>query len=261
MQKGGASLRQKRLPGVNFHRLWRESGEVLASQSNRLTLILATMVALSPLPFYRVIWRLVRLIPVACFPGKEMLSYGIAALFILAMTLFISLPLLCGLPWMASEMERGRAVLLQDVFRSFADRRSYRAALEISFSVLWRIALLCGLEIALYQLLFFLSEGAVTVMVLGIPLYLGVFIFWYLLAMRGFLLTYFALRQPGEPMNMQPYAVSAAIHYGMGFFPWIVLSVLTLGILLLADTLPRMLIAYFRLCNQLNEITTRSEDI
>jgi len=245
---------------VNFHVLWRESGEVLAEKSNRLTLILAIMVAVSPLPIYHALPAVGSAL-IEQLPGKEAIVYAITALFMFSLTLFFSLPLLCGLPRMASEMEQGREVLLQDVFQAFSDRRSYRLSLRVSFSVLWRILLLCGVEIALFRFTFFLAKGTVTVLILGIPLSIGGFVLWFWIAMRGFLLTYFAYRTANKPERMQSYALSAATHYGMGFLPWIVLSLLTLGILFLADTLPRMLIAYFRLCNKLNEITTRSEEI
>ena len=98
-------------------------------------------------------------------------------------------------------------------------------------------------------------------LLLGIPLYVGVFLLWAWLSMRSFLLPYFALSLPDAAVRMRPYAVSVGARYWIGFFPWIVLSFLTVGILLLADTLPRMLIAYFRLCRKLNELTTQSEEL
>ena len=253
-------MKQKRLPGVNFHRLWRESGEALSQNSNRLTLMLAIMVALSPLPICRALLA-VRSALLTYLPEREPLIWGGVALMMLCLTLFFALPLAVGLLRMAGEMEQGSAAPLQDVFWAFADRQTYRVSLRISFSALWRILLLAGAEIALYRLVLFFSKGAVAILMLGIPLYLGAFIVWYLFAMRGFLHAFVALRTPSAPARMQPYARSVAVHYAMGFFPWIVLSLLTLGVLLLADVLPRMLIAYFRLCKELNEITTRSEEL
>lgn len=253
-------MKQKRLPGVNFHRLWRESGEVLSQNSNRLTLMLAIMVALSPLPIYRALFA-VRSALVMYLPERELMIRGGVVIAMLCLTLFFALPLAVGLLWLASETEQGRAAPLQDVFWAFSSGLTYRVSLGISFSAFWRILLLVGVETALYRLVFWLSGGAVAILMLGILLYLGAFVLWYLFAMRGFLQAFVALRTPSATARMQPYARSAALHYAMGFFPWTVLSLLTLGVLLLADVLPRMLIAYFRLCSELNEITTRSEEL
>ncbi len=253
-------MKQKRLPGVDFSRLWRESGAALAQGSNRLTMILAIMVAVSPLPVYQAIFS-VGSILISRFPQKGMLTDGVVLLSALALTVLFTLPLLFGLLRMASEMEQGREVLLQDVLWAFSSRRAYRTSLCVSCSAFWRILLLCAAEIAAARLVLSIPADKGLLLPLWTVLIIGVFVLWYLLAARGFLHAYVALRTPNEPERMQPYARSLACHYGWGSLPWIVLSLLTFGILLLADVLPRMLIAYFRLCRNLNEITTRSEEL
>ena len=260
IKKGGTALKQKRLPGVDFSRLWRESGAVLSEGSNRLTLILAIMVAVSPLPIYQALLS-VQSILVSRFHGKEMLVYGSVALAMLGLTVFFTLPLFFGLFRMASEMEQGSVVLLQDVLGSFSSGPAYRTAIRASVSALWRILLLCAMEIAAARFVFSLRGERGALLALWTVLIIGSFVLWYMIAARGFFGAYVALRNPNLPERMQPYARSLAFHYGWGSLPWLVLSLFTFGILLLADVLPRMLIAYFRLCTKLNEITTRSEEI
>ena len=260
MQKGGTSLKQKRLPGVDFSCLWRESGEVLSRGSNRLTMILAIMVAVTPLPVYQAM-NAVRSILVSRLPEWGRLFYGGFVLLIMFFTLFFTLPLLFGLLRMASEMEQGREASLQDVFGSFSDGRSYLGSLRVSFSLGWRILILCVAEVVATRFALSLPATRGVLLLLGALMVIGVFVLWYLFAARDFLRAYLTLRESDVPERMQPYARSLAVRYGLGAYPRVVLSLLTFGILLLADVLPRMLIAYFRLCNKLNEITTRSEEI
>ncbi len=253
-------MKQKRLPGVDFSRLWRESGAVLAEGSNRLTMILAIMVAVTPLPIYQALLSVGSILPTRLPEYGTLILEGVAAL-IFCLTVFFTLPLLFGLFHMASEMEQGRAVLLQDVLWAFTSGSAYRRALRASVPALWRILLLCVMEVAAARLVFSLRGDRGMLLALWTALIIGVFALWYAIAARGFLRAYVILREPNLPERMQPYARSLAFHYGLGTLPWLVLSLFTLGILFLADVLPRMLIAYVRLCNNLNEITTRSEEL
>lgn len=253
-------MKQKRLPGVDFSRLWRESGAVLSEGSNRLTMILAIMVAVSPLPVYQALLS-VGSILITRHPEQADLVYEGVALSMFCLTIFFALPLLFGLFRMASDMEQGREILLQDVLWAFSGGRAYRTAIRVSVSALWRILLLCTMEVAASRLVFSLRGGRGLLLTLWTVLIIGVFVLWYLLAARGFFQAFIALREPHAPERMQPYARSLAFHYGWGSLPRIVLSLFTFGILFLADVLPRMLIAYFRICRNLNEITTRSEEL
>ena len=260
MQKGGTSLKQKRLPGVDFSCLWRESGEVLSRGSNCLTMILAIMVAVTPLPLYQAILS-VGSILMERAPKQTALIFGGIAISLFSISVFFALPLLVGLLRMASEMEQGRDVSLQDALGSFSDGRSYLDALRISAPLFGRLLILCAAEICATRLALSLVASRGVALLLGAVTVLGVFVLWFRFAARDFLRAYLTLQTPSRPERMQPYARSLAVHYGWGSLPWLVLSLLTFGILLLADVLPRMLIAYFRLCNKLNEITTRSEEI
>ena len=254
-------MKQKRVRGMDVGQLRAEAGAVLSEHANRLTLMLAVMVAASPLMLCLSFASLFRLAVIPLFSEMEWLGYGLMILLILTVLLFLVFPLGTGLLRLASEMEAGHHPELADIFYAFSKRSAYRTALRISYSALWRLSVLVALEWGLYGLLFTLSKGAIVVLLLGIPLYIGVFLLWAWLSMRSFLLPYFAMILPDAAVRMCPYAVSVGARYWIGFFPWIVLSLLTVGILLLADTLLRMLIAYFRLCRKLNGLTTQSEEL
>ncbi len=254
-------MKQKRVSGLDFYRLRLESGEVLAKNSNRLTLILAIMVAACPLMLYLSVLSVLRLSVLPLFSEREFLGTLIAACILLVLSLFVTLPLWTGLLWMAKNMEAGEATPLTELFYAFSDRKTYGKALKLSWSVLWRVSVLIAAEwgTALFVTNVF-NESAFGSL-WGIPLYLAIFVAWFFLAVRSFLMPYLAWQIPDDAPRMCPYARSVGTRYCLGFFPWIVLSFMTFGILLLADTLPRMLIAYFRLCKKLNEFTTQSEEL
>ncbi len=254
-------MKQKRVCGLDFRRLWMESGEVLDENANRLTLILALMVAACPLPLYLSVLSVVRLLLFPLLSERELLGTLIAALCVLALSLFITLPLWMGLLGLAKKAEAGESVPLTEIFCAFSDGKAYGISLKYAYSVLWRVTVLIAAEWGVTVLLNTFFQGTALEYLVGIPLYLTVFAVWLFAILRRFLTPYFAWHIPNDAPRMCPYARSVGIRYCSGFFPWIVLSLITLGILLLADTLPRMLIAYFRLCRKLNEFTTKSEEL
>ncbi len=223
-------------------------------------MILAIMVAVSPVPLYQAILSVASIL-IKQFPEKGLLVYGGVALSFLCLSIFFALPLFFGLFRMASDVEQGREVLLRDVLGSFASGRAYLTAIRVSVSAFWRILLLCTMETLAIRFVLSLNVGTVVYLTLWTVLIIGAFDLWYLLTARGFFQAYIALREPHAPERMQPYARTVAFHYGWESLPRIVFSLFTFGILFLADVLPRMLIVYFRICRTLNEITTRSEEL
>ena len=261
MRKGGFSLQQKRIANVDFAQLRMESGAALATNGNRLTLILACMIATSPLMLYTSALSLLRLGVLPLLPNAQPMGFFMGAVIVLLLSQFITLPLWAGLLRVASQMEQGQDADLTQLFYAFCNGSNYKAAQGIAFSILWRLSLLAlleGLAVIFIQRLFAETVG---VILWGVPLYLAVFAVWFLIAIRGFFIPYLAWKDSETSLRVSPYSASVGRHYWLGFFPWIVLSLLTFGVLLLADTLPRMLIAYFRLCNKLNEFTTQSEEM
>lgn len=258
-------MRQKRINGCNIALLRQEAGEVLARDANRLRLIEAILVCATSLLPYAVAaaaWQ-TAVLPMLARDADHvrLLWYGAALWgFFALLTLFFTLPLFTGLLWMAAEMDAGEEAFLPDVFHAFTGGRAYRAALRISFGTLWRLCLFAVLEGGIYHLFLWLGNGSVWVALCSIPvLILAGAGLLYLFA-GGFLRTYLRLCAPAGGARMRPYARSVGISFWLGFLPWLVLSLMTLCILLLADVLPRMLISYFRLCRKLNDLTTQSEE-
>ena len=258
-------MRQKKINGVNIAMLRRESGEVLAQDANRLRLMEAIMICLTPLLLYITLlstWQAAIIPMLEKWIEPSFLWLGDVAfwLILVSLTLFFTFPLLSGLLWLASRMEAGEETWLPDVFHAFSNGAAYRSALRISAALLWKVVLFSVVEVGIYSLFWVLGNGWIPFMILSIPVLIGaafLLVFWFC---GGFLRTYFVMCIQNSAGRMRPYARSAGFSYWMGFLPWLALSLLTFCILLLADVLPRMLIAYFRLCRKLDEMTVQSEE-
>jgi hypothetical protein len=248
---------------VNIRQLRGEAGAVLNRGSNRLNLILGIMISVSPLMLYSAIFSAFgALEPMLWDAGLGKVAPWILIALLYLLTQLVTLPLLHGLMGMAYRMENGEDVELTDVFRSFSSGRLYLKALLDTWLGLLFLAALIALEwgVSLFALYFFgdLAGG----ILLSVLLYIAVFLIWLFTLSGFFFLPYYqASEHYGASPRMAPYAPSVCKHYWLGFFPWLALSLLTFGILLLADLLPRMMIAYFRLSGKLNELTTRSEEL
>lgn len=258
-------MHQKRINGCNMTLLRQEAGEVLARDANRLRLIEAVLICATSLLLYftaAAAWQTAVLPTLAQDADHlRLLWYGAGFWgFLLLLTLFFTFPLFTGLLWMAAGMEAGEEIFLPDVFYAFTGGEAYRKALRISFGVLWKLCLFGLIEGGIYRLFFWLGKGSVGVLLCSVPvLFLAAAGLLYLFA-GSFVRTYTELCAPAGGARMRSYARSVGISYWFGFLPWLVLSLLTFCILLLADVLPRMLISYFRLCRKLNELTTQSEE-
>ncbi len=259
-------MSEKRLSYMDFAVLRRVSGEVLSQNANRLRLTEAIMIAVTPLLLYSV---LLSAYSVAVLPMLDPIKAPLQALlwefgfgiFLGILTLLFSLPLSVGVLWMAADMEAGRESDLRDVFRAFSSLAYYRRAVAVSWAVLWRVLLLVVAESLIAALFALLPSGFFVFLLQGLLMTVTLFL-WGILMLPAFFSVYFITdRVPREMQaRMRPLARSLGFRYWLGFLPWLLLSILTFCILLLADVLPRMLIAYFRLSRRLNK-TIQSEEL
>lgn len=255
---------KKEKQGFPFAMLRREAGNILERDANRLKLIQAIMISVTPLLLYLLFDSAFRL---AILPRLDYFSDPVPyvavkvayRLFLYLFALFVAFPLLTGPLQMAQRMVLEEDVYLPEVFGAFSSAHAYRRAIRISLPVLVRIGLLVEVEALVYRGFESLAHGNPFVMLIAVPAYLGVALLWMLLCMRGFWQTYVNMTGDRGAVRMRPYAFWAGWSYWIGFFPWLVLSLLTVGICLLADVLPRMLVAYCYLGGNLNEAIRRKE--
>lgn len=251
---------QKRIKHMNFKMLWRESGEILSQNANRLRLIEAIMICVTPVLFYNVLINIYQgiLLPTVVNASEPLIAffwdvgfYAVIALF----TLLFSLPLSTGLVWMAQDMEAGRESSLADVFRAFSSAKSYWRSLCLSWTLFWRLALLILAESLTFTAFdLFVTFSGSKLLCAGIMF--AEALLWLGLSCFGFFRTYELAKQlqnTPQRREMRRYTCSFSLFYWLHFLPWMLLSLASFCILLLADILPRMILAYFRLCRKLSE--------
>ena len=260
--------KQTVLPEVRSVRA--EAGEILAQNGNRLLLIEAILLCLTVTVLYVTLDTafITGVLPLSEQLGGgdvwyvallPLLAYGLAVGLV---TILFTLPLIIGLFGLAAAMERGEEVALPDLFRPFSAMSRYFSAVRLSFGFFWRIGLTVLAVSATYQLTDRFGEGRIKAALLC-----AFFIFLeiaaaLLLCVRRFSVLFFtwsrqnlSLRQSRRcAAGFCKFAYSAGLRYLLGFLPWIVLSLLTFGILLLADTLPRMLVGYFRYYREIADL-------
>lgn len=253
------------------YRVRREASECLSDSGARLLLAEAVLVALTPFILFFLLPSVLNYVILPAFPETSVMphifSYAVAA-FLWLYLLFFAIPMLLGPVWMASLLERGESAVLADVFWAFSSRRAYRRALRLSYGFFWRFGISFVILRGLFVLLSLVLRATETRFYLWLPL--GVL----LLLGVGFLLFTISLSAfPNAWREMTPEGaardadgarlhrrVRAGLHFFFGYMPSILLSILSVGVLLPADTLPKMLLAYFRYCRRWNELTIRSEE-
>lgn len=246
----------------------REAGELLRESGMRLLFIEAFLIACLPytLPIYAS-----SVIPTLLFLWEgegtllwmRLLLDGAVALFLL----LVALPITVGLLRIAALTEAGEEAVLADLFWAFGSGSSYRIALSLSFGLFWRLGLTVAAVSGTY-LLFgawvrVLSAGTVAVAILG-----GVVIVMELFAAFVLSMPFFPVAwermtlRRGEARTVRLFGrMGAGVRFFAGYFPSLLLSLFTVGVLFPADTLPKMLLAYFRYCRRWNELTIRSEEL
>lgn len=266
-------MQNKKIGTPDFSRAWREAGAILASRGNRLILIESVILLLVSVSLYIMLYNVFFTAFAPWVWGEDavlsvflQVLYGVA---VAALTLFVTLPSVVGGFMLAGEMERGREVMLADLFAPFSSAKRYGRALRLSWGAFWRfglIVLAVALTLLVGKSLFPEEDPALVGLVCGLLAVIEVIV-GLMLCTRRFAVMAVALygeiplshaRNAAENMARMCRRGGAVFFFSV--VPWALLGLLTVGILLLWDTLPRMLIAYFRYCRQMNDMIIRSEE-
>lgn len=257
----------------SFAETWRQAGTVLSKHENRLTLIEAILVTFVVAMLYGTLQSVTALI-IAPFEGEETLSalilglvvIGVYFLLILLVTLFLTLPLVFGILTMASRAARGEEITLSMLFSPFSAGRRYARALGFSWAFLWRLSLFSLVAALTWSIsIAFLGKAIWVWLLCGLLTALETVLFFWLSARRFFALA--ALIEADVPLRRAKRMVRGLpnvrgqLIFLVRFVPWILLGLVTVGILLLWDTLPRMAVMYFCYATRINEMNMiRSEE-
>ena len=176
------------------------------------------------------------------------------------LTLLVTLPLLYGVSRMAFRMECREEVLLSDLFAPFTSGRGYFYALHVS----WRVLRLLSLIV----LMIFFTESAIAALIvsphlarmLGILCFLAEAVIGICFLYGQFPLLAATVREDcceGENNTLSCVSMSTSQRYAHRFFKRffvrLLLGVLSMGIYLLWDVIPCMLVSYFRYCRYIND--------
>lgn len=244
----------------------KESVRILAQKGNRLLLIQAWMLLLLS----------------ACLCGMLYTSIGLLAGILevwmplqwllpwlagIPFCLFLVLPLFVGVMGLACAMSEGREALLADVFAPFSSGRQYRRALRISFSILWRFCGLLLLSALTWKGMLLVGDGSPIYEWIGGFLVFAEWTVGLLLVARVFpllaisyLLPKASVREARRMTATFPSSVYHGTVFCIGQLPSFLLGLLTVGILLLADWLPRVSVSYIRYCKTVFESMIRLEE-
>ncbi|MBQ8432880.1 MAG: hypothetical protein IJX28_08365 [Clostridia bacterium] len=268
----------------------REAEGRIAAEGNRLTLILAWMLfAMTCILclFFREVflvlgwWTQVELawpqsklalfeLPLGDHGLRVLLDWVDLASIVTggAVILFLALPLLHGILELSLAMVEGKDAPLSLIFRPFSGARRYRRCLRSSFALLWRGALTVMAVTATYSLVSTLFAGNLAAGVICAVLILGELFLGFWLCVGLFPLFYCTVEDGRMPWRSARAAAVklrrafplCGFRFFGGFLPRILLGCCTLGILLLADTLPMMCLTYTVECKKMSEIYRLEEN-
>lgn len=264
-------MKKRTYSSPGFADAYREAGQILGLGGNRLLLIEAILLALLTVLLYVFLCNTYFAL-LGYWIGGDVLWLSIALEVLLGflislLTLFFTLPLLIGLFGLAGNIERGRACVLADLFAPFSSAQAYRRALVLAWGAFWRFGLIVlAVMLTCHLGMYFFPGSLLAGLLCGVAVAIEIFV-GLMLCVKRFASMAVALYEE-TPLS---HARAAALEltrmcrtggaiFILNLLPRILLGLLTLGVLLLWETLPRMLVAYFRYCRHMNEMIIRSEE-
>ena len=237
------------------------AGELLSVWENRITLILGLLILMLQIPLYLALQTACELICLDCLPADAIWGSALAValygvMLVLGM-MFVTMPAVIGFLTVAARIADGGSVELADLFGIYASKERYSEAVCLSATHFYPIlvAVLCA---ALTRFLLLSLAGtqawAAWASALAVALELAVgFVVW---SAQFPMTAHTDLFSPhGEEMPT-PWRRRDSVRWGLrfvaSFVPSILLGILTLGIFLLWDTLPKMAVAYFCYVGQID---------
>jgi membrane protein YdbS with pleckstrin-like domain len=258
---------QKRKPDALA--AYRAAGDRLAKDGRRLLLIEAIIVSCVMVGVFVMLYQVFSVHGIL-FPmtrAEILFFYTVYYLLVCVLTLFVTLPLLFGLLRLSGKVEDDETPVLAELFYYFSSGRLYRRALSLSFGGFWRmlfvvlaVAATCGATV------YFFPRELWAGFLCGVAVLVEIIV-WLLFVLRRF--ATFAVAFYDEVPLKEARAMARTLAKcdrfgGLRFFfaclPRILLGLLTFGVYLLWDVLPRMGVAYFSYCKQMNDMIIRSEE-
>ncbi len=265
-------MRKQRIAPPDVFASNRRASEILASSGTRLILIEAIVLLIVAVSLHMVIVETAVAITDLLMPmgwhALDAIVYPSMILLLLLLALFVDLPLFIGFLRLAAQIEATGEGQLATLFSSFSGKRIYRRSLRLSWGYIawvWLFAVavivtcaVVAVSLPEQPLLAGLCSGALVVVELALFL---------IPMMRAFptlsiaLDLRFSMRDVKARMRwVRARMPVSGWRFFLSWLPHILLGLLTFGILLIWDTLPRMAISYFVQVRRMNEMIIRSEE-
>ncbi len=237
---------------IDFTAVRKNASLLLSQKGNRLLLVEALLICMLLVPMYGILDVILFYLHIPLISARMLL--------LMVLTFFFAVPLLLGMFFLAEQLRIGEQPVLVDLFHYFSSHTLYRRSVWYGATTFFPwvlLTLLCGLTYTvLFAAFMTLEGGSVLVAILcGCVVALEV-IFGTLLCLRRFpvifaLLRYENLSYKSAVKQIKPCTPFATV-FGLRFFfcflPQILLGICTVGVFLLADTIPRMLFTYVCSC-------------
>ena len=246
-------MKEKSLGVTERSTLLRDARELLGRNGNRLLLIEALAVLLLFFAMYSLLCTVFSALLhfVLGGPWSVGLAWTVFYAVLFALTLLLTLPTVLGIFQMAKQMYDGEETVLADLFYFFSSGERYRRAIRLARRFCILLFLLLISSEALYLLFsLFLPPTIPYALLCGI-LIAALVLGWLMLVFTRFPLLFFALsgEKTAEERSVgRSDCLFCGMRFLLRFLPGILLGLVSFGVLLLIDTLPKMLVAYMCEC-------------
>ena len=250
-------MRRRMVLYPNFSKILQESGAILLQNGNRLKLIGAWMIGLIFVPLYILLWEAFTLLPISPLGIDRVVWFMLA---IAVLTLFGVMPYILGILGMARIMVNGEEAVLADVFEPFSSARAYGKALRVSFGLFWRLWLIFDFAAGVcYATAIYAPSDPFAALITAVLVVCEI-LFGLVMCLFDYARFWAEFRENSKARDAAKltkqifYAYpEGGMLFFLGYLPRIALGVLTFGIFLITDTLPRMCVSYFYYCDMMNE--------
>ena len=225
----------------------READSILATGANRLLLIEAILIVCVFVVLFTSLQSATAFLLMATVPNDTVASllFWAASLVFLVLGILFAAPVILGLFRLVEQMQAGEDPVLLDLFYFLSSRERYRQSLHITRTASRKIAtaVIVGSGI----------DFAWSILVPDAFLFNT--LYGMLMTIIIILCTVWLLFPYGKLYSLlknqnKPLCQCGGIRFVFFFFPWILLGFISVGLLLVLDVIPRMLLTYFCDCKQ-----------
>ena len=224
-----------------------EADSILATGANRLLLIEAILIVCVFVVLFTSLQSATAFLLMATVPNDTVASllFWAASLAFLVLGILFAAPVILGLFRLAEQMQAGEAPVLPDLFYFLSSRERYQQGLHITRTASRKIATAViawsGIDLVWSA---FVPES-----------FLFNALYGMLMTVMIILCTVWLLFPYGKLYSLlknanKPFCHRGGIRFVFFFFPWILLGFISVGLLLVLDVIPRMLLTYFCDCKQ-----------